>query len=637
MRSLRAQLGVIFLGFLLLVTGSVGATFVAVQAQEDDATEIDVAGRQRMLTQQVTWLALAQPDSAELAASIQLFNQSLVALRDGGTTLDGTGQGVVLPPAPNEDLRAQLDLVAQQWAVFRSHLQPLDSAALQAESPLILAQLDSLVSKFEDHTQAELTRIQIVQLVFLVAALLLLGWGYLTTRRRIIQPLSALQAATRRMAGGHLSDPIPPMHDDELGELGQALEAMRVEIGAAHDHLETRVAQRTHELALAFELSQEIVGQLDLDHLLCSVTDRARALTRAEAASLRLLDDDGTTLVLAATSGDAAAQASLRQPMGCVPSQQVLVAGQTTVAQVVCADCSLLRAHAPGQSIIAPLRLGKPTRSVGTLCVVRGEAEPFDPDETRALTLLANSAAIAIANARLAEAGRRKAEEAATLAERERLSAELHDHLAQTLGFLNLETDRLREALAAGHNAEAESKLEQLKSTVNMAYGQVRAALVGLHVPPPTAGDLLQRLEAYLDEFRQAAGILADLSVADPSALALSSAMQMQVLHVVREALTNVRRHAQARRVWVRVERANGEARFTIKDDGRGFNAQEVAGDLHHLGLTIMRVRAERSGGGLTVDSTPGAGTRIVVCFPLHPTQSPPDPNPAGELGEASR
>jgi two-component system nitrate/nitrite sensor histidine kinase NarX len=616
-RSVRAQFGAVFLGFLLLVASSATATFLTVRAQADDARVINLAGRQRMLTQKVTWLALVEPDNPDLAASIRLFEETLHALRDGGTTLDATGQPVTLPPAPDAALRSQLDDVAQDWATFRSHLQPVDAEALQAQSPHILAHFDSLVNEYEARAEAKVNRMQLIQLIFVVAALGLLAWGYFVTQRRLIGPLAALGTAARRIAGGNLADPVPPLAEDELGELGQAFDRMRIEIAAARDQLETRVTQRTRELAAAFEFSQEIVAQTELEHLLCSVVDRARALAQAQAAMLHLLDESEVALVFVASSEDEAAVA-LRQPVECDLARQAVEAGQVLVTQSTCAACRFPLAHSPGLCAIVPLRAGETT--LGALCVVRGGNNPFDPDATRALTLLANSAAIAIANARLVEVGRRRAEEAAALAERERLRAELHDDLAQTLGFLNLETDRVREALAAGRGGEARRELERIKAAIHTAYEQVRAALTGLGEPTLAAGDLPQKLSACLDEFRRASGISAELVGTDPADLMLSPAAQRQVVHMVREALTNVRRHAQAERVWVRVEQAHGEASFTVEDDGCGFAPSDVVSD-HHLGLTIMRLRAERSGGRMTVDSAPGGGTRVIIRFPLNAAQ----------------
>ncbi|HJW84870.1 MAG TPA: ATP-binding protein [Anaerolineae bacterium] len=619
LHSLRALLGAICFGLLSLVAISVIITFVAASAQAEDALAISLASRQRTLGQQAIALALTRPDSPELAQAIQLFDQTLHALRDGGASLDSTGHSVTLAPAPDAELRAQLEQAIQAWAGLSGQLRTGDAGALQVRSPVLLAQLDGIVSAFESRAGARMTRLHLIQLVCLAAALLLIALGYLVTRRRLFVPLAALTGSARRMAASDFDQPVSVHGDDELGQVAQAFETLRTAAAAAHQDLEARVTQRTRELASAFEFSQEIVAHLDLQRLLRSVTDRARALTRSEAASLCLLDADGQQLILAATNATRTVPHDLRQPLPIAPAAQVVGAGQTIRIETACSTCGLLHAYAPGQCIAAPLQVAD--QVLGALCVVRGEGAPFDADETRALTLLANSAAIAIANARLVEAGRQQAQEAATLAERERLAADLHDHLAQTLSFLNLKIDRIKDILAAGRAAETAAELEQMKSAVGGAYGQVRAALVGLREPEPAADDLAEKLDACVAEFRATSGLPAELIIANPDALALPQVAQTQALSIVREALINVRRHAQAHRVRVHVERANGETVIAVEDDGRGFKPSTLDGG-HHLGLTIMQARAERVGGRLTIESAPASGTRVVARFPLGQPQT---------------
>jgi len=621
-RSLRSRLGALFLGFLILVAASVAVTFLAIDAQTDDARVINLAGRQRMLTQQMVWLALTQPDRPELAAAIDHFERTLMALRDGGVALDADDRSIVLPPAPDQAIRARLNTIAHTWADFRSQLrpdlQPPDAAGLQALSPVILAQIDRLVGDYETRAQAKITQLQIIQAAFFAVALALVAAGYFITRRQIIQPLSALETATRRMATGQLTEPLPSGRDDELGEVGRAFETMRTQIVAAQDQLEARVNQRTRELTAAFELSQEIVGQIDLDRLLKSVTDRARTLTQATAASLCLIDRDPRMLALVANSGSTSAPINLLQSVERDPAQQVIVDGATVVVEADCTACAFLGAHAPGQCAVAPLRAGQ--TMLGALCVVRtrtrDQRQPFDANETRALTLLANSAAIAITNARLAEERRRQTEQAAISSERERLAAELHDNLAQTLSFLNLKSDRVHDLIGAQDNEHAATELERMKSAIGTAYDQVRAALTGLHEPLPTRDDFAAKLSACVAEFGDTTGLRTELIVADATALMMPPVVQTQALHIVRESLVNIRRHAQAQQVQVQVGRVNGSARFVIADDGRGFDLNNVDGG-QHLGLGIMRTRAERCGGSLDVVSTPGRGTTISATLPL--------------------
>ncbi|MCK6623789.1 MAG: type IV pili methyl-accepting chemotaxis transducer N-terminal domain-containing protein [Anaerolineae bacterium] len=629
-RSLRVQLSAIFLGFLLLVGGSGAATYLAIQAQADDATLINLAGRQRMLTEKMTLLALTQLHSPDLANIAQSFEQTQAALRNGGLAFDSAGQEEILPPAPDPALRAQLDEVARTWSTFRTQLEHLKTHSLtepgrlkieqtlQTGAASLLVQLEAVVTGFKVRAEAKLFWLQVIQAIFFGTAFLLLGWGYWLIRRRILSPLAALQLATQRIGQGYLRESIPTMKADELGNLGQAFEAMRVEVAAAHAQLEARVAQRTRELDTAFEFSQEIVADLQLDHLLPSVTERARILTGGQAAALCLLEPAGQFLCLAASSGNVTGRAGLKQAVEVEPVNQIIGEGKTVSAEAGCFNCRLWQVYGSGHCLATPLCVG--TQRLGALCVIRPGRSGFDAAETRAFTLLANSAAIAITNAHLVESRRHQAEQAAALAEREGLAAELHDHLAQTLGFLNLKTDQLEELLAGGYIAAARVELEALKPTISGAYGQLRATLVSLCQPATdpavTSGHLLvEELTTCVADFRAATHLPADLIIADPAALAVPPALQKQILHIVREALTNIRRHAQAHQAWVRVEQVEGEARFTIEDDGHGFDPASGQGE-NHLGLTLMRARAERSGGRLVIDSAPGAGTKVIVCFP---------------------
>lgn len=610
--TLRAKLGLLFLAFVILVLVSVGATLWVLESHATDALVINLAGRQRMLTQKMTWLSLSRSDPAELTTSIQLFEQTLPALRDGGPTFDAIGRRVVLPPAPDAELIGQLDGVAETWTVLRAALLNSDEHSLRDNALRILAELDAVVSAFEAHAQAQVKQLQIIQVVALLGALLLLGLGYRFTKTQIVGRLAHLNRAAHQITRGKLTTPILDDGGDEIAGLGRALETMRAEIGATRDHLNARVAQRTRELDAAFETSQALVSELELDTVLHSVAERARLLTHARTASLCLLNQATGALDLQASSGNRVAPRS----DGASPARPLAltVLNDGTVLQDAgCATCAFLRAQAPGNCAVAPLRTGKQT--LGAFCVVRATAEPFSEEETRALTLLANAAAVAIANARLIETGKAQAEQNAAHAERERLAAELHDNLAQTLGFLNLKTDYARELLAEGRVTETATELERARCAVDSAYGQVRAALIGLREGPTNSQDLAQRLADCVSDLEYEGAPHIELQL-ESEALRLAPPVQTQVVQIVREALINVRRHAHAQQVVVCGSCTNRDALIKIEDDGSGFDPKMATGG-HHLGLTIMRTRAERSGGQLEIDSAPGQGTRIIARFPL--------------------
>ncbi|MFW6070086.1 MAG: ATP-binding protein [bacterium] len=622
---MRSHLGAIFVGFLLVVLGSVAATSWLVQTQRNDAAVINLAGRQRMLAQQMARLALTDPTSPRLAETIALFQQTQMALTDGGETVTGNGRdngrAVRLPPTTDPAIRAELDEVDAAWAAFRPHLQPpVDGERLQADFSVLLANLEDVVSAYEAQAQARVSRLRWVQLIFLATAFLLLAWGYYLIRRTLIRPLTDLEAAAQQIGSGHLDEPLPPLPANELGRLGQSMDTMRREIAAHQGALEERVAQRVQELTAVLEFTQEIVRQLEPDQLLQAAVRHTRALIQADAASVCVLDAHGHSLQLAAGSGAKKTLVGLRQPVESSLAAPVLDQNRAVITEGGCTNCRFLGQFPGASCIAAPLQLGG--RSLGALCVVR-QQRAFDADEARALTLLANAAAIGLQNARLIASGKQQAQENAALAERERLAADLHDNLAQTLGAMHLSVDQLDHNLTAGENETAQSRLATMRSHLQQAYTQVRLALTGLQEEAPDEREFMAEVQSLVAEFEAQSGVPVQIQADELEGIGLTAVTQKQALHIVREALTNVRRHAGASCVQLTIARDNGALTLLIADDGCGFDPDQV-NERDHLGLTIMRARAERSQGRLNIRSAPGEGTQIWATFPTHtePTQT---------------
>jgi len=126
--------------------------------------------------------------------------------------------------------------------------------------------------------------------------------------------------------------------------------------------------------------------------------------------------------------------------------------------------------------------------------------------------------------------------------------------------------------------------------------------------------DLLPALQQTLQKFRLQSGLQAELQV-DGHGAPLPADVQVQLLHVVQEALSNVRKHAQAQSVQVRLAH-QPHWQIEIRDDGRGFDPVRDAPDDSHVGLRIMRERAAKVGAAVELDSQPGAGTRVRVSLP---------------------
>lgn len=203
----------------------------------------------------------------------------------------------------------------------------------------------------------------------------------------------------------------------------------------------------------------------------------------------------------------------------------------------------------------------------------------------------------------------------AVIAERERLSRELHDGLAQLVAYTIVRLDTVAGLLAARREAEAEVELARLRSVADDLYADIRESIAALRVRLSERG-FPATLRDYLAAFEERHDIPVDLREPD-LALPLAPLAGYQVLRIIQEALANVRKHAHAARAWVAFARPRpGWLELTIGDDGDGFEPGD-AGGRAALGLTMLRERAEGLGGRATIESAPGQGSRVIVTFPL--------------------
>ena len=172
----------------------------------------------------------------------------------------------------------------------------------------------------------------------------------------------------------------------------------------------------------------------------------------------------------------------------------------------------------------------------------------------------------------------------------------------------------LEDAIREANAGEAREILAQIRLGISSSYDDVRELLVHFRTRIKTE-DLGLTIRLSLERFSAQTGIAARFEETG-SAVPLSPERHLQVLHILQEALSNVRKHSGARAVQVRMERGP-VYRFTVRDDGHGFDVEAAARKGEgHIGLDIMRERAQRIGGEVTVASQPGAGTTVMLALP---------------------
>ncbi len=205
----------------------------------------------------------------------------------------------------------------------------------------------------------------------------------------------------------------------------------------------------------------------------------------------------------------------------------------------------------------------------------------------------------------------------ATLKEREQVARELHDELSQELAFINVQAQATRELMAAGQYGQATAHLERLAGMARETYADVRGQISKLSLAILPDEGLVGVLRRFIELFNRMYGIQAELIVTDnQSSISLERTAEAQLLRIIQEAFTNIRKHACAKNVQVYLATDQGCVKLTVADDGVGFDPDGLAGNGESFGMRIMRERAAEIGGSFQVQSEAGGGTRIVVRVP---------------------
>jgi signal transduction histidine kinase len=393
----------------------------------------------------------------------------------------------------------------------------------------------------------------------------------------------------------------------------RALDRMQIAAAIRARRSESRVSGEEEARAL-YELGLQIVSLQSTDATLRSIVEHAREMLGGETAVLCRADGTGRGATLASSSGPPEAFRGPQAQPRPQPSS-AHAAGQGASARCSLrpeAQCPELYEEYCVSHLSAPL-VGGPS-VIGALCVSSRTPDGFNAQQGHLLGRLADMAAIAISNARLLEGERNLA----VLEERGRLARDMHDSLAQVLGYIHLKAQAAQHTLSQQDVVGAGEELNEVASLAHEAYVDVRETIEGLrHTGSPSAG-IIATLRQCLQKFSEQSGVRVELEVDESAVPQFTPEAEAQIARVVKEALTNVRKHANADTVWLRVCGRGPDFIICIEDNGRGFEpalVQRRGGQ--GLGLQIMRERIDRLGGRFSVDSGAECGTRIRICFPI--------------------
>jgi two-component system nitrate/nitrite sensor histidine kinase NarX len=445
-------------------------------------------------------------------------------------------------------------------------------------------------------------------LSFLAIGGLLVFLASLIFHRRIATPLVRMAGATMAIADGRLGDRVPVTSRDEVGQLSYSFNVMADRLQEREGQLRLThglLEQKVRETQALYQIGTDILSLHELDAVLRLVVAKARELLNIEVAAICLASPGRDEMEVRSTHGPD--EAFLARE-GALHLKVVCPAGQRDCPT----KCPVMRPEYVRAHLTSHLRRGNDL--IGALCVSSREGRRFTAEEVELLGNLATQAAIAIENARLYEGTRGLA----TNEERERLAREMHDGLAQSISLLHLKLKQSQVLVSSGDSPRVAQALGEMMTITGSAYDEVRQSIFGLRTMVSGSLGLVPKLTELLHDFSARNGILVEIEASDDLPSRLSVASEAQLVRIIQEALTNVRKHAKASRAWVRLRRQNCSMKVIIEDDGRGWDPAAVpAQKSQHVGLEIMRERAESIGGTLEIETAPGKGTRVTATVPV--------------------
>ena len=367
-------------------------------------------------------------------------------------------------------------------------------------------------------------------------------------------------------------------------------------------------------LAAVDEAARAIASVLGIEEVLQVIVDRVRDLVSASYAALGIVGVDGR-IERFITAGLDPHQ---RHAIGALPTGRGLLG--LIIREARPYRIPSIAGH-PDSSGFPPNHppmtsfLGVPVlargMSVGNLYLTdkRGASE-FSPTDQRLVELFARHAGIAIDNARLhAQAGR-----LAVAEERDRIGRDLHDGIIQSLYAVGLSLEDVPDIMAESPD-EAAALLDDAIESINLAIRDIRNFIYGLRPEAVDGTQVVAGIAALAEETRH--GGLVDVTAElDPAAdPGLDPNGGAELLHLVREALSNAVRHGHARLISIELRPTADGGTLVIADDGSGFDPTRDPGAGHH-GLANMRARAASIGGRIEIRSAPGTGTKVIVELP---------------------
>jgi len=470
-----------------------------------------------------------------------------------------------------------------------------------------------------------------VQVIMLWQTLLLIvGLGLIIhtvhrIRQQLLTPLEGLRQWSKRIRSGDLDSHIDVPARGEFASLIQDINSLTDELHSLTDEMDTRVQNQTEHIAdksrsleILYDIATSLSSSQNLDDLLEQFLDTLMTLVDTRAASVRLLDSQNMTRLVASRgfSDDIKEQEKLVNIDRCLCGKITLHGGigiqkgidacnQFLSCAIIDGDCK--------EMLVIPLQYQDRILGVYNIFLDRPSKE-LGKDIRDLLNSIGKHLGLAIEKTRLDQNARRLA----IMEERNMIANELHDSLAQSLVSMRLQTKMMGETLYKKDIRHAQNEVRRLNTAIDDAHKSLRELLSNFRSKMDERG-LVYAVNDLLYTFKQETGINTYVHCNDSKEHSgLSPAQEFQVYRIIQESLVNVKKHSGACNVRVLINRLPKDGcNVLIEDDGQGIEDIEMDSEPgEHIGLSVMKERADAIHGELQIESEPGEGTRVLLHVP---------------------
>ena len=620
--SLSTKLLIAIILWIVCALSFTGLTLAFLWQLENGGIAINNAGSLRMRVYHI--ITLLNEKEVNKSQLIQEKNNFSTILEN----LKTTAQSSFLVPK-NHQIKQQIDLIKTSWNneiiplfvlsntininILTNDLQKID---------LFVDDINTLVKMIETQNTQHISWLRFIQTILIIMVIFSAFTSIYLLYRLVISPLSKLQEGIHRVRDGNLTERIIITSQDEFGVVSAGFNKMTENLADLYNNLEKKVTEKTialeeknHELSSLYDITAFLHESHTQEIMTESFLDTIIKISRADAGSIQLLDETQSRLNYVASHAlpeELLASPKCSSTMGCYCGS-LATKNDTSTQFINVTEKKPATAHCIKNytNHFIVFHISHNNHDIGIMTLYFNKEENKLSERTVYLIeTVTDQLAVALENQQLALSDK----QLAVMKERNLIAQGLHDSIAQSLSFLNLQIQMLQTAITNNEPAQIQKTLSFIQQGIQESYEDVRELLLNFRTKFSKEGfrEVVQKL---LSRFELQTNVNVEF-IKIGNGPSLNPQQQLQVIFILQEALSNIRKHAKSSHVKIIF---TNEEQFimTITDDGCGFNKKTIEQKkVRHVGLSIMAERAVQIASTVDITSKPNEGTTITLTIP---------------------